>query len=76
MKPRKPSPLYGPMIGRAIGTDDPETIACVEAYMRGDHGTLDGLGSAARFDAVARSCYETVLFDPAMASRVADSWGL
>ncbi len=49
--------------------------ALVEAWMRLEHGTLDGL-SPARFDAEARACAALVAHDPGVSRELARSYGL
>lgn len=53
-------------------TEDPRAV---EAYMRDEHGTLDGL-SRAEFILAALSAADCVAADPVLAQKLADSYGL
>lgn len=69
--PRPATPGYRERILAVVPDLDPRHV---EAYMRGEHSTLDHL-TPARFDALALSCAEDVRSDPAFAETVAASQG-
>ena len=64
---------YQEAIAKATGNRD--WAWCVEAYMRLERGTLDGL-TGGTFDILARSCQRDVDFAPDVAIDLAESYGI
>lgn len=65
---------YQQQIQQVLGCDRDQALG-VEAYMRLDRSTLDGL-SKKEFDALARDCLADVKADPKQALELARSFGL
>lgn len=57
------------------GSGRAESPRAVEAYMRDEHGTLDGLARA-EFILAALSAADCVAADPALGEKLADAIGL
>lgn len=64
--------MYQKHIAACVPSADPRHV---EAFMRLEHGNLDGL-SRTDFEACAKSCAEAAATDPLLAERLAGSYAL